>query len=453
MDDDFSKELYREHLEEAAFLYDSRRYLMARPDFPWVKMADIEDRLEAHLDGLICGGDGALAVCAERIAKGDPDEGYAAMRVFARHNRLDLIRQALETLAPCDVDRGGAYAVALAQSPPKDLDCDALLSLMQIKPFGGVAPLVIGRARMTGFRECLAHEHCLELSALAALCFAVGRLRDFKNAPLTDRAYATGKDALMAAYAVSRLFLGRPEAIQMCLEAALQEKAWPFTWLGLSAGAWCAEELRKMFIRAYSPKKEALPCLEAIGLLGDPDSIDFLIGRLNDPKSAADAARGLQWMTGAGLYEEAFIPDPIDEAELYDDELERLHRGEPVYPPGEAPGKTVTRLSQKAQDWQNWLKAQAKRFTPGLHYRHGRLFSPACLWDTLRAAGASAIDRQVAKDELAIRYVLNPPFETDDPVDVQQKAIADFEGRMVQAEKEFQAGQWYFNGRIQDARP
>ena len=52
----FLIELYEEYLEEASFLYQQRQEYLASAELGWLDIAEIESRLEAHLDGLVIGG-------------------------------------------------------------------------------------------------------------------------------------------------------------------------------------------------------------------------------------------------------------------------------------------------------------------------------------------------------------------------------------------------------------
>ncbi len=83
----------------------------------------------------------------------------------------------------------------------------------------------------------------------------------------------------------------------------------------------------------------------AIGLIGNSSAIPNLIDSLSTNKTSENAALALNLITGADLYEDHFIPEEIDEDALFEDELEKHKKGE-LYPPGEEPGETITRLSQ-----------------------------------------------------------------------------------------------------------
>src|ERR1019366_3105391 len=79
--------LYEEYLEEASFLYAQRRTIFQNPEIQWTKIGQFEERLEAHIDGLVVGGTLALEVAAAHAAGGDGGELFAAVGVFCRQDR------------------------------------------------------------------------------------------------------------------------------------------------------------------------------------------------------------------------------------------------------------------------------------------------------------------------------------------------------------------------------
>ena len=85
-------ELYEEHLEEASFLYAQRLTLFDDPEIMWVTIGEWDERLEAHIDALVIGEDLALEVCDKQAAEGDFGVLFAAICVFCRQKRFDLLK-------------------------------------------------------------------------------------------------------------------------------------------------------------------------------------------------------------------------------------------------------------------------------------------------------------------------------------------------------------------------
>ena len=144
--------------------------------------------------------------------------------------------------------------------------------------------------------------------------------------------------------------------------------------------------------------------------------------------------------------------DEIDEDELFDEEKEKLEKGESLTPEGEEPpGITITRISQNPQDWQKWWSENKSRFSPEVRYRSGKPYSPLCLLENLQSEKNPRKIRQLAYEELVIRYNVDISFETDMFVARQKQALAKY-AEWIQANgSQFQSGNWYFAGQMLNA--
>jgi hypothetical protein len=191
-------------------------------------------------------------------------------------------------------------------------------------------------------------------------------------------------------------------------------------------------------------------CLIALGLLGNLSAVSALFSSLTKEDLARSAATGLYLITGAELHEEIFIPDEIDEDELSEEELEayRTKGTVPTKPNGEPFGEIVRRLSQNPRDWQAWFRENQSRFNPNDRYRLGKPYTPASLLETLMSEISPYRARQLAIEELKIRYGADFSIEADMPVHAQKRVLTKI-AQWVQASKaKFQPGAWYFAGRL-----
>src|SRR5438046_1983761 len=114
----FHSGLYREHLDETAFLYDQRHAYLHDPEVNWPDLRSWEERLDAHVDALVLGDTLAAEICRSSLADGEAGTVYATLSVWCRQNRSADTLAALGTL---DLDNdavAGAAALALSQSAP-----------------------------------------------------------------------------------------------------------------------------------------------------------------------------------------------------------------------------------------------------------------------------------------------------------------------------------------------
>jgi hypothetical protein len=218
-----------------------------------------------------------------------------------------------------------------------------------------LAPILaraFGYQRMQCGPQLLAAIKKCAAPALLELVWALGRIRyEPARARLLD--YLQSEDEpVRSAAAMALLRMGEPRAIDYCLGQA-QSNTWPIVPLGLAGGRDTLALLTEL-----AKKSDGGECLTALGLLGDPASLPLLMSRLE----AAPAATALRCLTGAGLYETVFVPEQVDEDELFESEKEQLKLGKPLTRGDGRPfGTTVTRISQKPADWDRWWRENGNR--------------------------------------------------------------------------------------------
>jgi len=441
----FYTRLYEEYLEEASFLYSQRRTLFGNPEITWKKIGEFEQRLEAHIDGLVVGDKLALDVCSRRTAEGDFGELYAAISVFCRQNLRESVLAIFDRLDATDTERAVAVADALKYELPNDwvTDFATLLESGDVK----LAPIL---ARVFGYRRLSsgaalskAAKRCAT-SALPEMVWALGR-SDYEPAkePLLD--YLRSEEApIRRATAIALARMGEPSAVDYCIDQARSE-SWPIAPLGLAGGS----DARAVLASSIG-EKNSEDSLVALASLGDPTSISVLMAYLEEPKVASAAATALECITGADLYENVFVPDQMEEDELFDSERKDLSRGKTLDQGGSKRfGLSVRRLCRDPQVWKQWWLGNAHRFSNGIRYRNGRPLSPQALIDTIAADSTPYLLRESCLEELAIRYGYDAGFEADSPVAQQLNGLAKAEDWSRSCGHEFQAGAYYFKGRLQ----
>ena len=111
-------------------------------------------------------------------------------------------------------------------------------------------------------------------------------------------------------------------------------------------------------------------------------------------------------------------------------------------------GITVEMLIERPDVWRQWWKINRTRFQPELCYRLGQPYSPIVLLKILKAPKSPRMLRQIAYEELVIRYGLDIAFETDMFVSRQKVALDHYESLISRRQHEFKPGRWYFGGRM-----
>jgi uncharacterized protein (TIGR02270 family) len=415
--------ILEEHFEEAAFLYEHRLGLLNDPEVAWPDIAGFEERLDAHVDGLVLGGARALSLCREQALAGDSSDLYAAVRVFCHHDRMDLVNATIESLDANDAPKVMAVSHAMISALPEHRHGETIQALddMQANALC-VLPRVIGHRRLNAVGALVRVLHDCPPARAAGALWALGRLRAAEARPAVQ-AYLEHSDPEVGMHAALTLLrCGQSLSRGACLRDD-GFKSWSLLAVGIEGDRTHVPALIEHVRR--TPSDDA--CI-ALGLLGDITAVAPLCRLLSEGQAAGSAALALNLITGADLFEELFVPEQMDPEEFFEGETAPPRNGEKMRE--RPPGSTVMRLSQNADAWHAWWREHHQAFEPGTCYRGGRPCAPAVLLDEMRKPGNARMVRQMAYEEMVVRFGIDVAFETDMPVPRQQAALAAYQ-RMI----------------------
>lgn len=437
----FERGLHAEHLEEVSFLYERRLGHLKNPAMAWSGLAEIEDRIEAHLDALVVGGELALEVCRERAAQGDFGELFAAVSVFCRSQRPPLLAEMLRTFDSKDRPKTAAMADALKYELP--IEWAVFVEQAMATRDARLLPLL---ATVSGYRRLAAGAalHARLRSAIEPAVEAIdalGRMQTLESAEMLTRWLRHPRKEVEVASAVALLRLGQSPPLR---DGAASGGC---TGLALGGGQAAVASL----IETIEHGQATPDGLLALGLLGDPSALRSLHQCLDVEALAEPAALALSWISGADLAQEVFVPEEVNEDELFPLELAawRAHKMPPTRSDGKPFGENVRKLCVDSQAWRQWFVKNASRFEPRMRYRCGQPITPAALVDNLAQPHSHPRLREMAAHELVVRYRCDVPFEVDMPVDRQWVAIDAMRQWLAGHASRFRPGAWYFAGSSQ----
>jgi uncharacterized protein (TIGR02270 family) len=417
----FSEDIYMEHLEEVSFLYESRLYLLNDYGGPWPDMATIETRIEAHIDALVMGEGLALDLCRQQIDEGNQGVLYAVVRVFCRHKKDDWFKEVQDGLDPGNTNRVNAVTDALNHDLPEAWHPMVEQMLLSSDPWViRMALTVIGYRRLPMDEPLLNMLNRPHDEIFGLVIRTLGRLRVVQARDVLFHLFHNDheEDVIKQDLCMALLRLQVTGLVPVPMDKS-DCKPWVYMAMGLCGGVAHVSYLNDISLSEGVCHESLL----ALGFLGGVSSVDILMSHLHNEVYSKTASLALHLITGAALYEDVFIPDPIDEDTLFEEEREKLRRGEPVYPPGKEPGVTIHRVSQNPISWKTWWLAHAFGFDHKTSYRFGKPHSPAGILHTLESEKSPTRLRQLAYEEFAIRYDKDVYFDTTFPVSEQRRAL------------------------------
>jgi hypothetical protein len=432
----FNYNIYNDIYIEVSWLYEQHLGFLESPLYQWANLEPFEIRLNNFLDALI-NHDGLIDdFCLEHAFDGDIGDLFTAVSVLAKRKGLPAIKILLNDTSLNDLAMRTAIIDAVNYSLSED---DLICLVNELVDFGN--PVAIEMAAK------IASFHQLDFSDVLTLYLKQldkdGDLDSHElllHASLTALTPALDKNTLsvddltfFASLIEKKL---TDEVLQIIAITLLKAKYYEpikdrtnqlsnYSWLilpisllgNLSAKSFLLDLLVE---DAPEQTKEALI---ALGLIGSSDTISTLIHYLATEDFAEKASIALQLITGADLYEDAFIPDEIDPDELFPDELARYEKGEPVYPEGEEPGIKVHRISQDEYIWQQWLENNSSKFSSTNRYRFGRVISLPSLLEALKKPDTPIFIRNLIVDEIALQYGIELKIDKKMFVNAQLQVI------------------------------
>jgi uncharacterized protein (TIGR02270 family) len=439
-------DLYREHLEEASFLYQQRLHLLNDNDMPWTALHDFEERLEAHIDALVVGSELALNVCRAQAAEGDAGELFAAVSVFCRQLKAAGLSEVLKHPGTAEPDHAQALVDALKRELPEAWNGNFLRAMEQGgKALSPMMATVVGHRRIDSGGLLSRMLQGPDPSVNPTWMWALGRTAE-AGASVAIRAQLQAKGLPMGnEAALALLRLQDPEISQELLQAPASADRHA-QLIALGGGRLCTTNL-------LADLKKSAPhvdVLQALGLLGDLAAVRPLLRCLDVEDMAGHAAEALHVITGAALFEEVFVPEKVEEDELLEDEaLQYRQTGQLLAPAnGSSPGARVRRLCQDAAIWEEWLKSNAGRFVAHRRFRHGQPMGPDVLLRCLASTDYPKSYRKWLAEELLISYAIDLPLEIDMPVSQQRSVLRQAAPSIMAASAMFEPGRWYVAGRI-----
>lgn len=301
-----------EHLDEAAFLSGQWEAALASPRYALATVAGgPEERLLAHVDGLLAAGAAARARLLEpALAGGERERAFAAALALLEspgREPFDLVVARLEA-GPPELCVAIARAMELARRPGIERE---LLMLA-----GAAAPRWAGAALgALAFRsvpvpaDLLLRAASTQAPEVMPGALRAARLAGERALPLVDRGVRVPTGAARDAALETGLVLGLRSAWVACQRAVeAKEPGAAFPLLALALGGEPSDVERIAAALAVEALRPA--ALFALGFTGRVAAADACLPHLRDAKVARLAGEALSAITGVAIHRELQAPEP-----------------------------------------------------------------------------------------------------------------------------------------------
>ncbi|MCU0917955.1 MAG: TIGR02270 family protein [Planctomycetes bacterium] len=403
----------QQHGEEAAFQWLLRDEAVHAPHYDLKDLAELDDRVEAHIDGLRIAGEEGWRIVQEELAWEEAGEVFAGAVLAFEAGDQERIEQVLKVGTQSqELARGVISALGWVPLEKVRPHIEKLLEAAEpMRRRIGIGAADVHRYD-PGHRlnAALDESDPVVVSRAVKAAGELGRL-DTKGA--VGR-YLTGNDGPMRFWAAwSAVLLGEPAGVSVLREIA-------------EAGGPCAERAADLAARRMNPAEALIwqkklagqekwlrLAIKVAGAIGDPVLVPRLIERMADPELARPAGEAFASITGVdiayedleGEWPEGFEAGPTEAPE---DENVALDPDEDLPWPA---GPLI-------QGW--WSKNQG-RFPAGKRHLLGRPMTTETLQEALRTGMQR--QRAAAALELALCQPGQPLFEVRARGDRQRQVL------------------------------
>jgi uncharacterized protein (TIGR02270 family) len=338
----FITDILEEHLEELAFLWGQRRSALRSPRYTRRAVGDLEERIDAHLQGILTVGEPAIPLLESTLLDGDDLDAFAASYALLSMRAPALTAKVLDAFRTAEGATLNGIREALCHVPGAPLIAD-LRPLLTAEP----VPLAVATATVLAFhdaagvneslvRQFLVHEDPEVRAGGWRLAGYLGHRADARawSAALED-------DPVIRILALeAHAWSADPEVLQVGrrVDVKTAAKDW-LDELGLLAILGEPADLPR--ITAIGSAPDLGPDrFRIIGAFGHPALMDLVLPALRDPDPATAVAAGAAFtkITGvdiesttvativpAGTSPDEFDAEFLDQAAIPDPSVAQRH--------------------------------------------------------------------------------------------------------------------------------
>lgn len=404
-----------QHAEEAAFLWHQRDAAVRAPHYRLTHLARLDERVEAHIDGLRVAGEDGWALYEQALAEAGGGEVFAAGVLALESKKLERIEK-VYAAAELTPDCGRGLVSAFGWVAPKNLQGtarDLLASPSAYKRRLGIAACAVHRVDPGEALNNAAVDADPLLQAHALR--AAGELGRKDLLPRLNEQIEGNDVGCCFWSAWSSVLLGNRNRaatylINLCFEAG------PFRAASMQLVLRALEVQRshECLKRLANDSADKRALIEGAGIVGDPSYVPWLLKQIENPEYARRAGESVTFITGLDislLDLEGKPPDNFETGPNDDPENDNVD----MDPDDDLPWPDVAKLT----DW--WAK-NSGRYQAGTRYFMGEPVNEAHCLKVLKDGYQR--QRIAAAIYLSLLRPGTPLFNTAAPAWRQKAALA-----------------------------
>jgi uncharacterized protein (TIGR02270 family) len=304
-------------VDEASFLWILRSVAIDQPHYAASDILELEQRIEAQLDGLMTSTELGWQVCEDVLAMQEPGEIFTAMVIAMRSHEPSKIQMAVE--AGLGSERTMPGLISAMGWLPGQIANPWTERFLQGKDmthkYLGIATCSVRRQNPGELlTTILQREDCREDERLYSRALRlVGELRRQDCMPAINMAMNSDNDNIQFWANWSAILLGHVATVQQLQPIVFnrgphQEKAIQIAFRLLPV-----EQAREWISSMAQDESQVRAVIKAVGVLGDPHAVNWLIGKMQNPLLAKLAGESFAYITGVDFEKHQLVIDQPDD--------------------------------------------------------------------------------------------------------------------------------------------
>jgi uncharacterized protein (TIGR02270 family) len=401
------------YAEEASFLRLLREKAVGAPHYDLTDLGEMDNRLEAHIDGLRVAGDPGWKICLEELAWEEPGEIFTPAILALESGAEERIQTVLQKCEP-DVKLYQGFISALGWLPFQRAEPSLQRFLKNDSPEIqriGIAGFAIHRQDPgKALETALQSEHPRLLSRALK---AVGELGKQSWAGSVVPFFDPENSEVRYHAAWSGILLGESEARKVLKSFAEADGPRSESAAAMAVRTGKIDGNREWFQNLADKKEHKRKAIIAAGALGDPADIPWLIEQMATPELARVAGESLSMITGLDIAYEDLDGEPP----------ENFEAGPTEHPADDNvdldPDEDLPWPDPAAID--RWWAENRKNFKKGTRHLCGQPIAKKHLWEVFKTGYQR--QRAAAAIELALLEPGKPLFNVKAPAKRQMRML------------------------------
>lgn len=310
------RDIYEQYVNDASFLWVLRSVTINQPHYEASDILELEQRIEAQIDGLMTSVDIGWEVCDEALELEEAGEVFTSMVVAMRSHEISKIQKAVEAGLKNDSAIPGLIS-AMGWLPDRIANPWTERFLkgkdMNHKYLGLAACSVRRQNPGEILSDILQRDDCLQHEKLYARALRlIGELRRQDCMPWINAALDDDNEIINFWANWSAALLGQRSSVQNLKPLVFNDGPYQEQSIQLAFRVLPVEQAREWISELSKDDGQIRAVIKATGVLGDPHAINWLISKMQDPILAKLAGESFAYITGVDFEKHHLVVDEPD---------------------------------------------------------------------------------------------------------------------------------------------